>query len=101
MYEVKINIKEIKIEAKEKIKGNKFSLYWPIFLMNMIELFSIIIFIIPYLYAVNDKTESYTNVKAASIFGIIIVILIYLITRISYKSLFLISLEIIVLIMKK
>ena len=81
-----MNRKEIKKEAKEKIKGNKFSLFWPVFIIIMIELFSIIIFMVPYIYSINDKTTTYDNVKAACIFGIVLVSTIALIFYISYNK---------------
>ena len=80
-----MNRKEIKNKAKELVKGNKFSLFWPLFLMTIIELFSIIIFTIPYLYTIYDKENTYANIRVICILGLLIVTLLCVISFISYK----------------
>ena len=81
-----MNRKEIKKEAKERIKNNKFSLFWPIFLITMIELFTIIILIIPYIYAIQDKENTYNNIQLICILGLAIVSFVCLIFYLSYKN---------------
>ena len=81
-----MNRKEIKKEAKERIKGNKFALFWPILLTVMIEVFSIIIIAIPYIYTIQDTENTYANIQLICILGLSLISLVCLISCLSYKN---------------
>ena len=80
-----MNRKEIKKEAKNIIKGNKFILFWPVFLIFLILIFSMIMFYIPIALSV-ENVENNTNIIIFSVFGFILVTIICLIANISYYN---------------